>query len=144
MKPMIVVPSTHQPYNYIWWQGRLRRIPYTLNYHTLKGFYEDHADSLLPLLKTLASAVAKQSALKKQVDSQDTSVYEFIEQLGGDAVEVNQKFAETVFYGVYGTSTRNISAQVALFKKHLNSFGLDTLKKEEMAKCRHKLFSSFR
>ena len=69
------------------------------------------------------------------IESKDMSIYDFLQHITKDDANVNAKFAETIFYGIYGTSIKNISVQLAFFKKHLKFFNLGTVPKDSMPKC---------
>ncbi|CAD8092061.1 unnamed protein product [Paramecium sonneborni] len=115
------VPSIQQPYSYIYWNGKLNSVPLQMNLGTLSQFIKDNGSGdMLKLIK----AGANMMLLKPNTDN----LGEYLDQVLGK--ELTEKYAESVFYGIYGESVYNLSKGLCYSKSHMRGYKEQEIQKE--------------
>ncbi|CAK76877.1 unnamed protein product (macronuclear) [Paramecium tetraurelia] len=115
------VPSIQQPYSYIYWNGKLNAVPLQMNLETISQFVQDNGSGdVFKLIK------AYPKMLFKKLDTDNLGDYlELV--LGRDLTE---KYAESVFYGIYGESVYNLSKALCYQKSHMKGYDEQQISKD--------------
>ncbi|CAD8086775.1 unnamed protein product [Paramecium sonneborni] len=115
------VPSIQQPYSYIYWNGKLIAVPLQMNLQTLLQFVKDNGcGDVLNVIK----AFPKMMLMKADTDN----LGEYLDQVLGK--KMTEKYAESVFYGIYGESVYNLSKGLCYSKSHMKGYDEQEIKKE--------------
>ncbi|CAD8183235.1 unnamed protein product [Paramecium pentaurelia] len=115
------VTSIQQPYNYFYWNGALKSVPSQMNLKTISRFIKDNGkDELFNLIK------AYPKILFNKIESDNLG--EYLDEILGK--ELTKKYAETVFYGLFGESVYRLSKNMCFQKVYMSSYDEVQLKKD--------------
>ncbi|CAD8181150.1 unnamed protein product [Paramecium octaurelia] len=115
------VTGVQQPYSYVYWNGGLKSIPQQINLQTISRFIKDNGkDELLNLIKAYPKILFN--------NQESDNLGEYLDEILGK--ELTQKYAETVFYGLFGESVYKLSKNMCFSKIHMASYDEQQLAKD--------------